>query len=69
MIRRKGVGILMAIILISVFAWVALIAFVIKPSILVGSALSFGGGAVIGGAVAFLLRRWWFKGIEARTRW
>jgi len=66
MVKTKGVTTVMGIILISVCSWVALIAFVIQPNMWVGSALSLSGGAAIGAGVAFLMRRWWFKGIERR---
>jgi len=66
MVKPKGVATVMGIILISVCSWVALITFVIQPNMWVGSALSFNGGATIGGGVAYLMRRWWFKGIERR---
>ena len=62
MIKRKGAGVMMAIMLISVCGWVAIVGLVIKPGILVGSALSIVGGMAIGGVVAYLMRRWWFKG-------
>lgn len=68
MIKPKGVATVMAIILISVCGWVALVTFVLAPNFVVGSALSVAGGAAIGAAVACLLRRWWFKGIEGRGK-
>jgi len=63
MVKTKGAATVMGIILISVCGWVALITFVIQPNMWVGSALSVGGGMAIGVALAFLMRRWWFKGI------
>lgn len=68
MIKRKGVAIVMGIILISVCGWVALVGLVLTDNIWVGSALSLAGGIAIGGAVSYLMRRWWFKGIEGRRR-
>jgi len=68
MIKPKGAGMMMAIILISVCGWVALVALVIEPNIWVGSALCLGGGSLIGLAVAYLMRRWWFKGIAGGGR-
>lgn len=63
MVKMKGAATVMGIILISVCGWVALVGLVLTDNIWVGSALSFSGGAAIGGGVAFLMRRWWFKGI------
>jgi len=59
--RRKSAGTLMAIILISVCGWTAVVGLVIKPNIWGGAALSFGGGIAIGFAVVYLICRWWFK--------
>lgn len=61
MLKLKGAGTVLGIILISVCGWVAIIGLVIKPGILVGSALSVVGGMAIGAAVAYLMWRWWFK--------
>ncbi len=66
MIKRKGAGTVLGIILISASGWVALVTFVLADNLLVGAALSLAGGIAIGVAVAFLLRRWWFKGIRTR---
>ena len=59
--RLKSVGTLMAIIVISVCGWVAVVGLVIKPSIWVGAALYIVGGAAIETGVAYLIKRWWFK--------
>ncbi|GAI51280.1 unnamed protein product, partial [marine sediment metagenome] len=53
MIKPKGAGTLLGIILASVCGWVAIVGLVIKPSILVGSALSVAGGAALGVVAAF----------------
>ncbi len=53
---------LMAIILVSVCGWVAVVGLVIKPIFWVGALLSIGGGIFIGAVVAYLVRRWWFRG-------
>lgn len=66
MIKPKGATTVMAIILISVCGWVALVALVIEPNIWVGSALCFVGGGLIGLAVAYLIRRWWLKGMRGK---
>jgi len=66
MIKLKGAGMVMAIMLISVCGWVAIVAFIIKPNMWVGSALCLFGGSLIGLAIVYLMRRWWFKGIEGR---
>ena len=69
MIKPKGAGTVLGIILISVCGWVAIVGLVIKPGILVGSALSVVGGMAIGAAVAYLMWRWWFKGIARRGKY
>ena len=61
----KSSGTLMAIILVSVCGWVAVVGLVIKPIFWVGALLSIGGGIVIGAVVAYLIRRWWLKENEA----
>ena len=61
MIKRKGVAVIMAIILISVCGWVAVVGLVIKPPFWLGAILSIIGGIVIGTVVAYLIRRWWFR--------
>ncbi len=63
MMRLKSTGTLMAIILISVCGWIAVVGLIVKPDIWIGAALSVAGGAVIGAVVAYLIGRWWFKGI------
>ena len=63
MVKPKGAATLMGLIVISVCGWVALVSFVLAPNFWVGSALSLSGGAAIGGGVAYLMWRWWFKGI------
>ena len=55
-------GILMTIILVSVCGWVAVVGLVIKPAFWVGALLSIGGSIVIGTVVAYLIKRWWFRG-------
>ena len=52
---------LMAIILVPVCGWVAVVGLVIKPIFWVGALLSIGGGIVLGAVVAYLIRRWWFR--------
>ncbi|GAI52741.1 unnamed protein product [marine sediment metagenome] len=69
MIKLKGAGMVMTIMLISVCGWVAIVKFVLAPNFWIGAALSFGGGIFIGVAVVYLMRRWWFKGIEGRGRY
>ena len=69
MIKLKGAGMVMAIMLISVCGWVTIVAFIIKPNMWVGSALCLFGGSGIGAGIVYLMRRWWFKGIELRRRW
>ena len=69
MIRPKGATMILGIILVSAAGWAALVTFVLAPNIWVGAALSLGGGIAIGVAVAFLMRMWWFKGIERRGKY
>ena len=64
--KKKGAGMMMAIILISACGWVAIVVFVIKPDIAIGAALSVVGGAAIGLVIAWLMKRWWFKRIPRR---
>ena len=66
MVKTKGAATVMGIILLSACGWVALVSFVLTPNFWVGSALSFSGGIAIGLAVAYLMSRWWFKGIQRR---
>lgn len=68
MIKKKGAGVVTAIILISVFGWVAIVGLVIKPNIWVGSILCLFGGGIIGLAAGYLMRKWWFKGIGRRSK-
>ncbi len=67
MTNLKSSGTLMAIILVSVCGWVAVVGLIIKPIFWVGALLSIGGGVVIGTVVAYLIRRWCFKGIVGGT--
>jgi len=64
--KKKGAGMMMAIILISACGWVAIVVSIIKPSLVAGAGLSVGGGAVIGLVIAWLMKRWWFKRIPFR---
>ncbi len=66
MIKRRGAGTVLGIILVSAGGWAALVTFVLADNLLVGAALSLAGGIAIGVAVACLMRRWWFKGIQSR---
>lgn len=59
--RLKSAGTLMAIILISVCGWVAVVGLVIKPPFWLGAILGLIGGIAIGTVVAYLIRRWWFR--------
>jgi len=61
MTKLKTARTLMAIILISVCGWVAVVALVIKPPLWLGAILSIIGGIAIGTVVAYLIRRWWLK--------
>ncbi len=65
--KKKGAGMVMTIMLVAVFGWVAIVAFVIKPDMGDGVALSVIGGAVIGMVIACLMSKWWFKGIPRRS--
>jgi len=59
--KKKGAGMVMTIILISVCGWVAIVVFVIKPDIVAGAFLCIAGGIVIGLVIDWLMWRWWFK--------
>jgi len=61
--KKKGAGMMTAIILISACGWVAIVVFIIKPGLVAGAALSVCGGAVIGLVIVWLMKRWWFKRI------
>jgi len=60
--KKKGAGMVMTIMLVAVCGWVAIVAFVIKPDIGDGIALSVCGGAAIGLVIVCLMSKWWFKG-------
>ena len=66
MTKLKTARTLMAIILISVGGWVAVVALVIKPPLWLGAILSIIGGIAIGTVVAYLIRRWW---LGRRAEW
>lgn len=59
--RLKSTETLMAIILISLCGWTALIGLVVKPSFLVGAILAIAGGIAIGLVIVRLITCWWFK--------
>lgn len=60
--KQKSAGMVMTIMLIAIFGWIAIVGFVIKPGWLVGAVLSVVGGVVIGVGIGYLMWRWWFKG-------
>ncbi|GAH79953.1 unnamed protein product [marine sediment metagenome] len=64
--KKKGAGMVMTIMLISVCGWIAVVGLVIKPPFWLGAILSWIGGIAIGLAIAWLMRRWWFRGIDKR---
>ena len=68
MIKKKGAGMMMAIMLVSVCSWVAIVGLVIKPVFWVGALLCLFGGSIIGCLIAYLMRRWWFKAIVRRLK-
>ena len=68
MIKPKGAGTVFGIILVSAAAWAALVNYVLADNIWIGAALSIAGGTAIGVAVAYLMRRWWFRGIKGRGK-
>lgn len=65
---KKRIATVMAVILISVCGWAAIVTFVIAPNIWVGSALSLVGGVAIGGVVSYLMIRWWFKSLRRKAK-
>ncbi len=60
--KKKGAGMVMTIMLVAACGWVAIVAFVIKPDMGDGIALSVIGGAAIGVVIVCLMSKWWFKG-------
>jgi len=66
--KKKGAGMMMTIMLVSLCGWVAIVGLVIKPDFVAGAFLSLAGGGTIGLIIVYLMRRWWFKGILKR-RW
>ena len=66
MIKRKGPATVLGIILFAAVGWAALVGLVLTDNIWVGAALSLAGGVAIGAAVAYLMRKWWFKGYEKK---
>ena len=64
--KKKGTGMMMTIILVAICGWVAIVGLVIKPDMVTGAFLSVAGGGIIGLIIAYLMRRWWFKGIPKR---
>ena len=59
------------IMLVTLLGWLAIVSMVIKPPFWLGAILSIIGGIAIGTVVAYLIRRWGFKGITVgrRHRW
>ena len=66
MIRRKGPATVLAIILLAAVGWATLVTFVLATNLLTGAAWSLAGGVAIGVGIAYLLKRWWFKGYEKK---
>jgi len=66
--KKKGAGMVMTIMLVALCGWVAIVVFVIKPDIVAGAFLCIAGGGTIGLIIAYLMWRWWFRGIPKR-RW
>jgi len=64
--KKKGAGMVMAIMLVAICGWVAIVGFVIKPDIAAGAFLCLAGGSAIGLVIAWLMRRWWFQRIPKR---
>lgn len=62
--KKKGVGMIMTIMLVSVFGWVAIVGLVIKPVLWLSLLIVPIGGIAIGLGICFLMWRWWFKGIK-----
>ncbi|GAJ23293.1 unnamed protein product [marine sediment metagenome] len=64
--KKKGVGMVMTIMLVAVCGWVAIVVFVIKPDIAAGAFLCLAGGSAIGLVIVWLMQRWWFRRIPFR---
>jgi len=61
LIKWKGAGMVMTIIIVSVFGWVAIVALVIKPVCWLGALLCLLGGSLIGLGIFYLMKKWWFS--------
>lgn len=66
--KTKGARTMTAGSIIAILGWVAIVVFVIKPGLLAGAFLAIAGGMVIGLIEAYLIWRWWFKGIPLWKR-
>lgn len=62
--KKKGVGMMMTIMLAAACGWSAIVAFVIKPGFWLGIPIALFGGIAIGVGICYLMWRWWFKGIK-----
>jgi len=62
--KKKSAGMMMLIIIVSVFGWVAIVGLVIKPPFWLGAVLTIIGGIAIGTVVAYLIRSWWFSTVR-----
>ena len=62
----KRPAIVSALILFLALAWAAVVTFILATSLWTGAAYSLAGGSVIGLGIAYLLKRWWFKGTVRR---
>ena len=63
MIKLKGTGMIMAIMIVAVLGWTAIVGLVIKPTIWVGILIVPLGGIAIGVGISYLIWRWWLKEI------
>ena len=61
--KKKGAGMMMAIMIVSVSGWAAIVSLIIKPVFWIGVLMSLFGGAAIACLIISLMWHWWFKRI------
>ena len=64
----KRPAIVLALILFLALAWAAVVTFFLATNLWTGAVYSLAGGLVIGLGIAYLLKRWWFRGIQRKEK-
>jgi len=59
--KWKGAGMVMAIMLVSVLGWTAIVVLVIKPVLWLGLLIVPLGGIAIGLGICYLMKKWWLS--------